>query len=263
MPKKLESPRQLGLNKKKKSKVPLIILLVMLGLLVMPVAGFLVYSFTSFEAEPSAVLAMGSSSTVTVVTEDDLIIFKPANPVAETALVFYPGLRIDYRAYASSMREIAENGYYAVIVGMFMNNASLGADNADKVLPKLPHIKNWVIGGHSVGGTMASYYAVNHNFIDGIVFWGAYATNDLSLSNMKALSVTGSTDKIAPQESVDEAAAFMPAESEYVVIEGGNNSGFASISSLQNGEDEAEIAYADQQKQAVKATLELLAKVSS
>lgn len=58
-----------------------------------------------------------------------------------------------------------------------------GTNIADEIISSYPEINQWVIAGHSVGGTMAAQYAYNHrDVIDGLVIWASYPANTSDLS---------------------------------------------------------------------------------
>ena len=60
------------------------------------------------------------------------------DPAAETGLVFYPGAKVEYTAYAPLMRDLAARGYLAVAVEMPFNFAFFGIDAADGCAQRFP-----------------------------------------------------------------------------------------------------------------------------
>jgi len=71
-----------------------------------------------------ALEALDSDEIVTVQNEPWLV-FQPAQETPTTGSDFYPGGRVDPRAYAPAAYKIAENGYLVVIVPMPLNWRSL------------------------------------------------------------------------------------------------------------------------------------------
>ncbi len=79
---------------------------------------------------------------------------------------------------------------------------------------------------------------------DGLVLFGSYCANDLSESGLAALSISGSEDGLSTPEKIDEAAHLLPADTVFVVIEGGNHAGFGAYGP-QAGDGEATIPDAE------------------
>src|SRR5512138_1342156 len=131
------------------------------------VSGFVFWSKTPARPMSEAVAALQSSPQV-IVTNSESITFTPAISKPTTGFIIYPGGRVDYRAYAPAAHQIAEMGYLVVIVPMPFNLAVFDPDAAQAVITAHPEIKNWVVGGHSLGGTMAANYASNNpDTVDG------------------------------------------------------------------------------------------------
>jgi hypothetical protein len=147
------------------------IALVLGALLLSSVVAFVLWGLNPAAPMDEALVAMNSSETVTVQTEPWLV-FQPAHKAPTTGLIFYPGGHVDPRAYAPPAQKIAENGYLVVIVPMPLNLAVFGAGKAEAVISAYPEIQNWVIAGHSLGGSMAASYADNNpDSVAGIVLW--------------------------------------------------------------------------------------------
>ena len=146
--------------------------------------------------------------------------------------------------------------------------AIFGYTRADKIIQDYAQIEKWVIGGHSVGGTAAGIYAVQnqrgqrrgHLGISGcrIRQTGWIATT------IKVLSVYGSEDGRAPPETVMENAEYLPADTVFVEIEGGNHTQFGYIDPspdayLKDPDDKpATISIEEQQRKIVQATVDFL-----
>ena len=152
------------------------------------------FSFSAYEAAaqlhpsspplPEALEAMESDGSVTVETvtvaewEEDsnfYFVFKPKYANPEIGFIFYPGGLVDPRSYAPPAHAIAAKGYLTVIVKMVGDLAVLSPDRADKIISDYTGIKTWIIGGHSLGGSFACYYAQGHTErIDGVVLWASW-----------------------------------------------------------------------------------------
>ena len=85
-----------------------------------------------------------------------------------------------------------------------------------------PEVKDWYIGGHSLGGSMAAAY-LEENAPDykGLLLLGSYSTADLSESDLEVLSVYGSEDKVLNAEKYVEYKPNLPTDFSEIVIDGG------------------------------------------
>ncbi|WP_167957522.1 alpha/beta family hydrolase [Anaerosporobacter faecicola] len=208
----------------------------------------------SYQPNALAEEALLNGSTVEVIKGEN-IAFVP-KVEATKGFIFYPGGLVEPEAYAPLCRGIAEQGYLVVIVPMKWNLAILSPNRANSVVKEYPDIKTWAIGGHSLGGVMASSYAGKHDTIAGVVFYAAYPKSDeLVDKECKVLSIYGSKDGVADQKKIKSAK--LPKDATFIEIEGGNHSYFGSYG-LQKGDKEAEIAPQQQTEQAVSATVEFL-----
>ncbi|MBI3151268.1 MAG: alpha/beta hydrolase, partial [Chloroflexi bacterium] len=171
---------------------------------------------------------------------------------------FYPGGRVDHRAYAPLLRLIAERGYFVVLVPAPLNLPFFDVNVSAHVIAHYPEIQQWAVGGHSLGGVAASTYAANHPDIKGLVLWASYPANDVLKSmDTKAISIYGTNDGLTTSEKINESRALLPADAEFVAIEGGNHAQFASYG-LQAGDNKAAISPEEQWTQIANATVEFL-----
>ena len=97
---------------------------------------------------PEAIAALESDDLVTV-TQEPWLTFSPTQNMSNTGFIFYPGGRVDPRAYASLMNTIASEGYLVIVPEMPINMAVFNANIADEIIAYYPYIDHWVIGGHS------------------------------------------------------------------------------------------------------------------
>lgn len=234
------------------------ILISLVVILLLAIGGFVIWAANPLGPEEQALAALEAGADVTV-SMDDSIVFMPTEIEPETGLVFYPGGRVDYRSYAPILREIAADGYLVVLVPAPLNLMVFNPNAADRIIPQYPRIKHWVVGGHSLGGAMAANYLYTHpDAAEGLVLWASYpaSNNDLSDSGLKVLSIYGTLD-MAGLEPFDASRARLPADTTWVVIEGGNHAQFGDYG-FQPGDNVATINAADQQAQVVTATVEFL-----
>jgi len=240
---------------------PLMRILLAIGsLLALGLIGFVLWANTPLMAQPEALNALGSDSKVVVEVGPKWVVFSPATGVTETGLVFYPGGRVDYRAYALPLRQIAANGYFVVLVRMPLNLAFFAPGRAAEVMAAFPEVRRWAVGGHSLGGAMAASFAYQHSErVQGLVLWAAYPAqaNDLSSSSLEVVSIYATHDGLATLEKIQASRALLPAETRWVAIEGGNHAQFGHYGA-QPGDGKATISVQQQQAQVVEATVSLL-----
>lgn len=236
---------------------------VLLGLAivaVIAVLGFVVWAETPLKAAPAALAALESDTMVTV-TVGDYITFKPVDAEPNIAFVFYPGGRVDYRAYAMPLHKIAEQGFLVILLPVRLNLAFFDVNGADRAIADFPQITHWIVGGHSLGGVAAALYASKHTNLDGVVFWASYPADDsLKNTKLKVLSVYGTQD-MDGTEQFDKSRTMLPVETKFVIIDGGNHGQFGDYG-FQPGDKQATITRADQQAAVVDATVEFLQSLS-
>ena len=224
---------------------------------------FIVWAMNSPQPMPEAQKAIISDESVEVQSEPWLV-FQPTRGTPTTGLILYPGGRVDPRAYAPTARKIAESGYLVIVVPMPLNLAVFGASQAGDVMSAFPDVDHWVIGGHSLGGSMAANFADNNpDLIDGIVFLASYPanSNDLSDQDIESLSIYGTQDGLASPSKILASRSLLPQDTNWLAIEGGNHAQFGWYGS-QSGDNDATISRIEQQEQIQQAILELLASVN-
>jgi hypothetical protein len=227
------------------------------------VAAFIVWAETPLGPMPEALAALESDSHVAVETGKWLV-FSPVSANASTALIIYPGGRIDPRSYAPEARAIAANGYLVIIVPMPLNLAVFGAGSGENVIESHPEIRRWAVGGHSLGGVMAAQFAFeNPARISGLVLWAAYpsAGNDLSTINISVTTIHGTSDGLVSRPEIDNSLRLLPADTVRDEIEGGNHAQFGWYGK-QPKDNEATISRESQQDEVVAATSTLLRKIT-
>ena len=221
--------------------------------LVVVVAGFLAWTrLARYSAFPEAVAVAEPAKT-----PQGWYVFQPTQPTG-TGLIFYPGGLVDPAAYAPLMKQLSEQGIMTVIVPMPLDLAIFGVNRANDVIAAYPDIKQWIIGGHSLGGSMAAQYAKdNASKLAGIVFMGSYPAGDMSQSPLSMVTIHGSLDGLATPTKIADSLKLLPATSREVLIEGGNHAQYGNYGP-QSGDGVATISRNEQQQQTVKAIVELV-----
>lgn len=238
-------------------------LLAIPAVLIIAVLGFILWG--SFPAGPSveALQALKSDALVQVDVSSSQVVFKPAGREAVTGFIFYPGGRVDYRAYAPQLRQVAASGTLVVVVRMPLSLAVFGANKADAVITAFPQIKQWAVGGHSLGGSMAALYTYNHpGKIKGLVLWASYpaSNNNLSDRDLAVVSISGILDGLATPAKIAASKSLLPDSTRWVAIQGGNHAQFGSYGA-QSGDNPAQLSAQAQLDQTVSATLDLLKQI--
>ena len=174
-----------------------------------------------YRADQEAIAAFAPMNEVAIEQLDDnTLVFQPEN--ATKGLIFYPGGKVEYTAYQPLMAACARQGILCVLVQMPFNLAVLAIRAADGIQAQYPEIETWYIGGHSLGGSMAASYLVDHtDDYDGLILLGSYSTADLSETGLNVLSVYGSADKVMDRAKYHESKANLPSDFMEIVIDGG------------------------------------------
>lgn len=233
----------MGFLKRRWKGIALILLTIMIAL---PIA-FSIYVLDFYEALPVATEAL-KSDALDYVIGDNMIVFEPEDGEADKGIIFYPGGKVDYLAYAPLMKRIAKEGYICFLMEMPLNLAVLGQEAADQPMAKYEDIESWYMAGHSLGGAMASIYTSKHKEeIDGLILLGAYPAADLSGLDIHMLSIYGSEDEILSKEKAQERRAYGPANSTYFEIKGGNHAYYGSYGE-QKKDGKASISEKEQQE---------------
>lgn len=234
---------------KKKRKALKITLISICAVIVLCIAGFFIYVSIYYHADEKALEAMRSDSMVTVTESDGRIVFEPQK--AEYGLIFYPGGKVEYKAYAPLMRRLAKNNVLCVITKMPFNLAVFDKNAADGIQDKYPGIKRWYIGGHSLGGVMAASYVFEHTgSYEGLILLAAYSTDDLSDSGLNVISVYGSNDGVLNMDKYRSNIGNLPSTVKELVIEGGCHAYFGSYGK-QRGDGEPDLSPEEQIRQTV------------
>ena len=225
---------------------------VILGLIIILVAVMAVY-FGDYYHSVDVEEYLTSGENVTVTVTDEGYFFDGEG--TDTALIFYPGAKVEATAYAPLMYEIAESGIDCILVEMPFNFAVFGVNKALDITEKYDY-DTWILGGHSLGGAMAAKCASeNADLFDALLLLAAYSTEETSAS-LPVLSLYGSEDGVLNMENVENGRALAQNYTE-IVIEGGNHAQFGSYGS-QDGDNNATISAEEQRAEVIKALEDIL-----
>jgi dienelactone hydrolase len=225
--------------------------------------GFVVWAETPLGPMSEAIDALESNSAV-LVSRNNWIVFQPVISSKNIGFIIYPGGRIDYRSYAPIAHRIASEGYVVAIVRMPLNLAVFGVNIASDVIDSYSQIGSWVVGGHSLGGTMAAQFAYENPFdVKGLVLWAAYPASGTNLSKNDLLVTTiyGTNDGLVSLSQIEDSLRLLPASTTRIEIVGGNHAQFGWYGD-QGGDNIATVTREEQQNQIFDATLKLLENVA-
>ena len=201
---------------------------------------FLWYVSDYYRAEDVALEVLAQDNGIS--QRDNLTILSPTAPT-ETAIIFYPGAKVEAEAYLPLLDQIRQTGVTCILVHMPFNMAIFDANAAEEVIAQFPEFQHWYVAGHSMGGAMASKFASDHpDQVDGLILMGADIYGDYP--DEKALTIYGSLN-----QSVEDHIDYTE---NIVEIEGGNHAQFGNYGP-QKGDLPATISAEEQQAQTVAA----------
>lgn len=235
-------------------------LLVLLALIVIG-CGYVAWKLlTPYGPQEVAKAAMETSGGVTVSEQENWIDFKPDKPKPDgKSVLFYPGGLVKPESYAPLAHELAAAGHHTIIAKMPVNLAVIKPNLADDILAAYPD-EQFVMGGHSLGGSMAARYVVAHpDALQGIFFLASYPDEKGSVQKLgiPALSILGTHDGVVNMTKYQNGRMYLPPDTVYYTIEGGNHSQFGDYGH-QKGDGEPTVSEEDQLKQTVKTLLSWL-----
>ena len=212
---------------------------------------FLGYTGQYYRADGTAEQALLSDGAVTVERTDYGWFFD--GPYETDALVFYPGAKVEETAYAPLLHRLAGEGMDVCLVRMPFRLAVFGQNRGLDVMELYPYTR-WYIGGHSLGGAMASGCAAkNGGQLEGVILLGAYAMSELD-EDLTTVLLYGSEDRVLNMENYEKSRAYLPDSAVEHIIRGGNHARFGSYGE-QKGDGEASISPEEQIDETVSVIL--------
>lgn len=215
-----------------------------------------------FVAVEPALAAMRSDDAVTVTEGATRYVLTPADGGDGTAVLFQPGARVDARAYAAVLRPLAEAGHTVVVAKQPLGIAFLATGAFDDARAAVD-ADRWVVGGHSLGGTVAAMAAdASDGPADdaeaptaGLLLFASYPAGDMSGTLTAAVaSVSGSEDGLATPAKIDASRADLPADAAFTVVDGAVHASFGDYGP-QPGDGTPAISHDDARQQISAAAL--------
>lgn len=213
-----------------------------LAFLLLIISAFYIYTLNYYRADEVAMQTIASEENSVVSLEKMWVFYPQQEHASDTALIFYPGGKVEAMAYAPLLEQLSRQGITCVLLKMPFNLAVFDINAADRVFEQLPEVKHWYIGGHSLGGAMASSYASKHiDKLEGMILLGAYP---VSSTELPTLAIYGNEDLLLDTTKLVNTP-------NQLVIEGGNHANFGNYGE-QDGDGTASITREDQQRQTVE-----------
>lgn len=210
-------------------------------ILVVSVGGFLVYVQDYYKANAEALNAYQQS------TSQSSSVHAFLNDNSTVGVIFYPGGKVEGKAYSPLLLELSQQGINVFLVDMPFNLAVFDIGAADRVMKLNPTIKTWYLAGHSLGGAMAfSHFASYEDDYAGIILLAAYPLSD---TDKPVLILKGSNDEVLDPSKLN---GF-----DYISIQGGNHAQFGSYGP-QAGDGTATITPYQQRTQTIQAILSFI-----
>lgn len=238
--------------------------------IVWPTAGllFMLWLWLSFQARNLPEGVMDSDTAVTVTETDTQIRFQPTHNQSATGLLFYPGAMVEPTAYAPLARTLAEAGTLTIIVKLPWGTAPLNSheeqlwQTTQEIMAEESSIQQWVLSGHSRGAAIATRTIHAHeDSFAGLILIGTShpkeAAFSLAHAQIPVSKIYATEDGLASQAEVNANRIFLPEQTTWVEIEGGNHAQFGYYG-RQLGDNSATISREAQQEQTAVAILTFL-----
>lgn len=229
----------------KKIKIAIVVIVVL-------ILGYGIFYLTDYyHAEDTVSQYLNGRGNVSVVKQSNGILLD--GPGNDSALIFYPGAKVEYTSYLPMFSQLASQGVDCYLVEMPFNIAFFGSDSANSIMENSSYA-HYYMAGHSLGGVVASSYANHTDSIDGLILFAAYPTEDI---NIPVLSIYGSEDKVLNFEKYNESKPLIKGNFTEFVVDGGNHEQFAYYGN-QSGDGKATITPENQQKQCVSEIIKFI-----
>ncbi len=198
------------------------------------IAAFLVWAWTPAGPDEATLAAATADDRIEVSEQGGTFTLRPADGTPSTGIVFYPGARVEPAAYVPTWAPIvAASGIEVVIPRMPLNLAVFGRSRAADVIDDAADIERWFVGGHSLGGAMASSWlgGTDDDRLAGVILWASFPTGGAELDQrpeLAVLSVGGSRDGLSTPDDLRARRALLPPDAELVFVEGMNHAQFGA-----------------------------------
>lgn len=191
----------------------------------------------------------GSDNISVIKTDNGLLLDSPGN---ETALIFYPGAKVEYTSYLPLLTRISEKNIDCFLIEMPLNLAILNENAADEIINNYNYT-HYYLAGHSLGGAVASEYINHTNNTDALILLESYSTGKIE---KPVLSIIGSEDKVLNMEKYNESKNLKNNLTE-IIIKGANHAQIGNYG-FQDGDGVAKITSSQQQEKTADAIIKFI-----
>ncbi|WP_324643684.1 alpha/beta hydrolase [Pseudarthrobacter sp. LT1] len=214
-----------------------------------------------FAYQPGPTAEAGPASDLTVTETSTAITMSPDAANATKGLVFYPGARVDARAYQDILGPVVGAGYRVVILKEPLGLSLLDGNQARSAIEDNPDITTWAVGGHSLGGVSASSFALANTDINGLVLYASYPVESLrGRPGLSVLSVSGTKDGLSTPDKIQASRELLPPDTEFAAVQGGVHAFFGDYGA-QPGDGQPGISRSAAQQQVAAATVSFLGQL--
>ena len=227
------------------------------GLVAIAVVGFIAYFVYSAANPLPADNAVFNGITVrTDVKFADRGSYYAITPNSEikAGLILYPGAFGDPRAYVDRYFELAQQGVAVFVVRSPFNFALLDTNRADRIMRENNMIDKWYVAGHSLGGVAACEFAKsNEEQLSGLILLGSFCNGNAADLTIPVLSISASRDGLSTPAKITASKQQLPADTQFIVIDGANHTQFGMFTRTQGGDNSASISDQQAQQQIITA----------
>ncbi|BCN30672.1 alpha/beta hydrolase [Anaeromicropila herbilytica] len=201
-------------------------------------SAFFIYTLNYYKADQTAKSVSKEMGSRMVEKNNRIIYYPEKEKDLKTGFIFYPGGKVEPKAYSPLLMKLSNEGITCILAKMPFKLAVFHSNAANKIYKDYPEIENWYIGGHSLGGAMASKCASDgtSSIWKGLILLGAYPVGDIEVPS---LTLYGSEDKVLNKSKLTHKNEFE--------ISGGNHAYYGNYGE-QKGDGKASITREEQQK---------------
>lgn len=212
-----------------------------------------------FPYQPSG----AEGQTTGTITEDATTITLAPEGKARAGLVFYPGARVDARAYQDILGPLANAGYLVVILKVPLGIPLLDISQARGAMDNHPDITSWAVGGHSLGGVSAASFAASNRDVSGLLLFASYPAESLAGSvDLSVLSISGSNDGLTTPDKISASKALLPPATGFATVQGGVHAFFGDYGE-QPGDGTPGISRQEAQQQIATESIRFMDRLGS
>lgn len=121
--------------------------------------GFAIYASFYYHANSELINSFINDTEVNknIISKNTTVYQKEETDIG---FIFYPGGKVEHTAYEPLMYLLADQDITCFLIEMPFNLAIFNINAADNIIDSYSNINHWYIGGHSLGGAMASSFAL-------------------------------------------------------------------------------------------------------